>query len=132
MFPSETQLQTLLLSVEGKGLLGELPELEVGVVFDLASICVNDLEMARQYMYTCTVYILSFMCYCTKLMHNVVCAYMLFMAHVCTCMISYRDKANASNDTRRQLFFFPREKEEVPRAGLEPAMFCVLGRCCTS
>ena len=24
--------------------------------------------------------------------------------------------------------FFPREKEELPRAGLEPATFCVLGR----
>ena len=23
--------------------------------------------------------------------------------------------------------FFPREKEELPRVGLEPAMFCVLG-----
>ena len=47
-------------------------------------------------------------------------------------VLIYRDKANASNDTRRQLFFFPREKEELPRAGLKPAMFCVLGRCCTS
>ena len=48
-----------------------------------------------------------------------------------TCIISYRDKANASNDTQRQLLF-SREKEDLPRAGLEPAMFCVLGRCCTS
>ena len=24
--------------------------------------------------------------------------------------------------------FFPREKEELPRAGLEPATFCILGR----
>ena len=28
--------------------------------------------------------------------------------------------------------FFPREKEELPQAGLEPAMFCVLGRCSTN
>ena len=48
-----------------------------------------------------------------------------------TCIISYRDKANASNDTRRQLFF-SREKEELPRAVLEPAIFCILGRCTCS
>ena len=29
---------------------------------------------------------------------------------ICTCIISYRDKANASNDTRRQLFFFQRKR----------------------
>ena len=28
----------------------------------------------------------------------------------CTCIISYRDKANASNDTRRQLFFSKRKR----------------------
>ena len=27
--------------------------------------------------------------------------------------------------------FFSREKEELPRAGLEPAIICILGRCCT-
>ena len=48
-----------------------------------------------------------------------------------TCLISHRDKANPSNDARRQPFFSI-EKEELPRVGLEPTAFCILGRCSTS
>ena len=32
----------------------------------------------------------------------------------------------------RKLKQYGVEKEELPRAGLEPTIFCVLGRCCTS
>ena len=32
-------------------------------------------------------------------------------AGLCTCMISYRDKANPSNDARRQLFFSQEKKK---------------------
>ena len=48
------------------------------------------------------------------------------LAIISTCIISYRDKANASNNAEDN--FFSREKEELPWAGLEPATFCVLGR----
>ena len=30
------------------------------------------------------------------------------------------------------ILFFSRENEELPQAGLEPATFCVLGRCSTN
>ena len=102
--------------------------------------------MYIQCTYTCTCTCLHvYTCYYTRLpdryttkymyMYNIhvhvhvqCIAHILYM-YMCmyTCIISYRDKANASNDTRRQLFF-SREKEELPRAGLKPAMFCVLGR----
>ena len=36
----------------------------------------------------------------------------------CTCVISYRDKANASNDARRQLFF-PKRKRRAASGGTQ-------------
>ena len=40
-----------------------------------------------------------------------------FMYCTCTCIISYRDKANASNNTRRQSFFFPKRKRRAASGG---------------
>ena len=47
-------------------------------------------------------------------------------------VISVRETRQMQATTPKDNSFFSREKQELPRAGLEPAIFCVLDRCCTS
>ena len=45
---------------------------------------------------------------------------MNFLFCFIACIISYRDKANASNDTQRQLFFFPEKKKSCLKRDSNP------------
>ena len=49
----------------------------------------------------------------TSYVHIVVrtCTCVFVQTCTCTCIISHRDKANPSNDARRQLFFFQEKKK---------------------
>ena len=65
--------------------------------------------------------------------------YMYVLRTTCTCTVCVHVHEKSVIETRQMQAttpednsLFSREKEELPRAGLEPAIFCVLGRCCTS
>ena len=64
--------------------------------------------------------------------HTYIYIYIIIQSCTIACIISYRDKGKSKQRHLKTTLFFPREKEELPWAGLEPATFCVLDRHCTS
>ena len=68
----------------------------------------------------------AFTCTCTRQNFNGTCSKKPTLKHVHVCSVV--ETRQSQTTMPKDNSFFPREKEELPQVGLQPAMFCVLGR----